>query len=272
MIECFPPSNPQLLTMKIETFESLGQYHDSWATIILCAPDQFPEYDWDTPKRSQAQRLEEAFVSLQAGAHLAEKKLKEPRLIGVFRELLKMSHEAYIEGDSKRGAHVLQEAEGLVWQSRASLLKHVVEAERRAFGDVVLFKDVVVSPYPYEGSEEDLGDLQRKLWSHATAEMDVLSTDQVSVSRVWVIEADGVIRLIKGRSRKSIMQDVTDGARQGRLHGYAMATLIGRELLCVDVEEYGRPRVSVRRLSKPGAAAVPRFHLDEPEIFTTPDA
>lgn len=84
MIECFPPSNPQLLTMKNETFESLGQYHDSWATIILCAPDRFPEYDWDTPKRSQAQRLEEAFVSLQAGAHLAEKKLKEPRLIGVF--------------------------------------------------------------------------------------------------------------------------------------------------------------------------------------------
>lgn len=67
-----------------------------------------------------------------------------------------MSHEAYSEGDSKRGSHVLQEAEGLVWQSRASRLKHVVEAERRAFGDVVLFKDVVVSPYPYEGSEEDL--------------------------------------------------------------------------------------------------------------------
>ena len=243
-------AEPETLTMKIETFE--------------------PEYDWDTPKRSQAQRLEEAFGSLQAGAHFAEKKLKEPRLIGVFRELLKMSHEAYLAGDSKRGAHVLQEAEGLVWQSRASRLKHVVEAERRAFGEVVLFKDVVVSPYPYEGSEADLGDLQRKLWSHATAEMDALSTDQVSVSQTWVIEADGVIRSIKGRSKKSIMQDVTDGAREGRLHGYAMATLIGRELLCVDVEEYGKPRVSVRRLSKPGAEAVPRFHLDEPEIFTTP--
>lgn len=131
--------------MKIRTFESLGRYHDSWAKIILCAPDRFPEYDWDLPPRSQSQRLEEAFASLQAGRHFAEKKLKTSRHIGVFRELLNMSHEAYLAADSKRGAHILQEAEGMVWRSRASQLKYVVEAERRAFGEVVLFKDAAVS-------------------------------------------------------------------------------------------------------------------------------
>ncbi|KJJ99194.1 hypothetical protein UB44_13720 [Burkholderiaceae bacterium 26] len=267
MIECFPASILQLAIMKIRTFESLGQYHDSWATIILCAPDRFPEYDWDTPARGQAQRLEEAFASLEAGCHFAEKKLKTPRLIGVFHELLKMSHEAYLAGDGKRGAHVLQEAEGLVWRSRASRLKHVVEAERRAFGDVVLFKEVVVSPYPYEGSETDLGEIQRKLWLHASAQMDAMSTDEVSATQTWVVDADGVIRMIKGRSRKAILHDVSEGARQARLQGYATASLIGRELLCVDVEEHGKPRVSVRRLTRPGEDPVPRFHLDEPEIF-----
>lgn len=250
-----------------QTFESLGQYHDSWTTVILCAPDRFPEYDWDEP-RSQAERLEEAFAGLNAGAHLAEKKLKGARLSRIFHELLRMSHEAYLDGDSKRGAHVLQEAEGLVWPSRASRPKHVVEAERRAFGDVALFKDVVVSPYPYEGGEADLGEIQHKLWCHATAEMDALHSDQLSITLTWVMDADGEIRKMKGRSRKAILQAVTDGASQGQLLGFAVATLIGNDLLCVDIEERGKPQISVRRLAKAGQDPVPRFHLDEPQIFT----
>lgn len=254
--------------MKIQAFESLGQYHDSWATIILCAPDRFPEYTWDTPPRSQAQRLEEAFASLREGIHFAEKRLKVPRLVGVFRELLKMSHEAYLDSDGKRGAHVLQEAEGLVWPSRASRLKYVVEAERRAFGDVALFKDVVVSPYPYEGCEADMGKIQRELWRHASAEMDTVTPDGVSITRTWVVDADRAIRIVKGRSRKAILLAVSEGATQGQLLGYATASLIGQALLCVDVEEHGKPHISVRRLVKPDQDPVPRFHLDEPQIFT----
>ena len=126
----------------------------------------------------------------------------------------------------------MQEAEGLVWRSRASRLKHVVEAEQRAFGDVVLFKDVVVSPYPYEGSETDLGEIQRKLWRHACAQIDAMPTDKVSVTQTWLVNVDGVIRVIKGRSRKAILEAVSEGARQARLQGYATASLIGRELLC----------------------------------------
>ncbi|VVE13002.1 hypothetical protein PIN31009_02730 [Pandoraea iniqua] len=254
--------------MKIRTFESLGQYHDSWSVIILCAPDQFPEYDWDTPPRSQAQRLEEEFTSLRAGAHFAEKKLGKPRLIGVFHELLKMSHEAYLSGDSTRGAHVIQEAEGLVWPSRMTRLKYVVEAEKRAFGDIDLFKDVVVSPFPYEGGEKDLGDVQRKLWLYAMRQMDALVPEPFSVTRTWVAGANGEIHLVKGRSGKSILETVRIGVEQGQIQGYATGTLIGADLLCVDVEESGKPRISVRRLSRSGETPKPRFHLDEPEIFT----
>lgn len=258
--------------MKLRTFESLGEYHDFWATIILCAPDQFPEYDWDVPPRDQAQRLEEAFADLHAGAHFAEKKLKSSRLIGVFRELLRMSHEAYLDGDGMRGAHVLQEAEGMIWRSRASRPKYVVEAEQRAFGNVDLFKNVVVSLYPYEGNEMDLGEVQRKLWLHASAQMDATSTDEVSITQTWVLDADGAILAVKGRSGKAILQVVSEGAKHATLRGYATASLIGRELLCVDVEEFGKPRISVRRLARPGNDAVPRYHLDEPKIFTEPDA
>lgn len=44
------------------------------------------------------------------------------------------------------------------------------------------------------------------------------------------------------------------------------------ENFCVDAEVHDKPRVSVRRLTRPGEDPVPRFHLDEPEIFTQPDA
>ncbi|GGP23106.1 hypothetical protein GCM10010970_31060 [Silvimonas iriomotensis] len=257
--------------MKIQTFESLGQYHDSWALIIGCAPDHFPEYDWDIPPRSQAQRLEEAFASLRAGAHFAEKKIKTPRLISVFHELLKMSHEAFLRGDRQRGCHVLQEAEGLVWPSRATHPKHVVEAERRAFGDVVLFKEVVVSPFPYEGSEADLGDIQRKLWMHASAQMDALSNDKISETQTWVADSNGEIHVVKARSKKGVLQAVSDGVRLAQIQGYAMATLIGHDLLIVDVEQYGKPRISIRRLTKPGDTLNPRFHLYKPDVFTQQD-
>lgn len=253
--------------MKIHTFESLGQYHDSWAGVLLYAPDDFPEYDWDPPPRSQAQRLEEAFASLRAGAHFAEKRLKTPRLVGVFHELLKMSHEAYLRGERKRGAHVLQEAEGLVWPSRMSRFKYVVEAENRAFGDVDLFKDVVVSPFPYEGSETDLGDIQRRLWLHVTSEMDAIVPEVFSVTRTWVACTNGEIHLVKARSEKRILETVKAGVEQGQIQGYAKGSLIGTSLLCVDVEEFGKPRISVRRLVVPGEVPNPRFHLDEPEIF-----
>ena len=55
---------------------------------------------------------------------------------------------------------------------------------------------------------------------------------------------------------------------RGQLLGYATASLIGQALVCVDVEEHGKPHISVRRLVKPDQDPVPRFHLDEPQIFT----
>lgn len=251
-------------------FETLGQYHDCWATVILCAPSDFPEEDWDPPGMTQRDRLDEAFALLRSGIGFAERKLKEPRRIGVFHELINMSYEAYVAGDDKLGAHALQEAEGLVWSSRASRLKHVVEAERRAFGDVILFKDVVVSPYPYEGGEADLGDVQRQLWQHAVAEVERLRVELDPLVKTWAMELDGTIQETRGRSRKATRELIRAGAMNGSLIGAATAELLpGGRLLCVDVEEVGKPLVSIRRLTEAGTPGDWRFHLDEPRLFST---
>jgi hypothetical protein len=247
-------------------FETLGQYHDAWATIILFAPDRFMPLNDEVV--DQSRELDRGFQELRDGFHLAEKKLKEPRLIRVGRELLDMSYEAYKAGDVKRGAHVLQECEGLIWKSRHDRLKYVVEAEQRAFGSVELFKDVVVSPYPYEGSEADLGERQRRMWLHLTSEYQTKLNEPQGIRQLWSMQADGWITLVKARSFKAAREQVGEQIKRGEVIGIARAEVLPNGGLRVyDVEEPGRPLISIRILRRDGADNAPRFHLDEPSAF-----
>ena len=54
-------------------FESLGQYHDSWAVIVLCAPDQF---GFDDELVDQAAELEKRFRWLRDGFFLSNARLR----------------------------------------------------------------------------------------------------------------------------------------------------------------------------------------------------
>lgn len=56
-------------------FESLGQYHDAWAGIVLRAPDQFIDFDGNPV--DQASALEEAFEEIRTGFHFVAKKVKD---------------------------------------------------------------------------------------------------------------------------------------------------------------------------------------------------
>ena len=247
-------------------FESLGRYHDAWASIVLFAPDQFPPINDEVV--DQRQELESRFQELRDGFDLAERKLKEPRLIRICRELLDMSYEAYKAGDAKRGAHTLQECEGLIWKSRHDRLKHVVEAEQRAFGGVELFKEVVVSPYPYEGREADLGNNQRRLWLHLTNEYQHKLNEPSGLRQVWCMSADGSIHLVKARSFKAAREQVSEMVERGEVIGMARAELLPYGgLRAYDVEEPGRPLVSIRILRREGVDNAPLFHLDEPSTF-----
>lgn len=217
---------------------------------------------------NQDQELERRFQELRDGFHFAEKKLREPRLIGVGRELLEMSYQAYRAGDAKRGAHVLQECEGLIWKSRHDRLKHVVEAEQRAFGSVELFKDVIVSRYPYEDSEDDLGERQRRLWRHLTNEHKSRLCEPQGIRQMWCMQSDGSINLVKARSLKAAREQVGEQIKRGEVVCVAWAELLPYGGLQVyDLEEAGLPLVSIRILRENGVDNPPKFHLDEPSAF-----
>lgn len=251
-------------------FESIGQYHDAWSGIVLYAPDGFTSLDGDALPDQKA-ALDAAFEEIYSGFHFVEKKIKDQRLLRVLRELLLMSHEAYHAGDTKRGAHIFQECEGLIWPSRKGKLKYVVEAEQRALGDVELFKDVVVSPYPYEGSMADLGPHQVSLFQFAQSEAKRYFDEKASFqSLTWILEAQGAITQVKERSQKALRERLKKSTEAGQV----IATVTARfpfggwkGILAFDLEQADYPRAEVISLVENWVIASPRVHLHEPEIF-----
>lgn len=150
----------------VRIFESLGQWHDYWAVVLLSAPDDFSEFDSEYQRVHVADRaaaLLDSYDTLLSGFIFAEKKLKDEVTARIVRELIEMAFESYREGERKRGAHTLQEAEGMIWSSRQCRVKYAVEAGRRVFGEVVRYKGVRVSRFPYEGEPSDLGMCQSQL-------------------------------------------------------------------------------------------------------------
>jgi hypothetical protein len=252
----------------LNSFESLGQYHDFWATIVLCAPDNFRSVD-GSPVNQQAE-LRASFHLLREWFHLVEKKFKDPRLVCVLRELLMMSEEAYVAGEAKRGAHVLQECEGLIWPSRAGDLKYVVEAEERAFGNLELFKDVFVSPYLYEGAVSDLGEGQRVLLQLASTECgSKFQREEDFKWLLWILDADGLARREQPKSWRKAEEMIRTGYSSGSIAAYCKAELsfggFGG-LLSYTLEERSKPRVKAVTIMRNWKHDPLRFHLENPYL------
>jgi len=251
-------------------FKSLGRYHDAWAGIVLFAPDEFTDLDWN-PTDDQPGALEEAFRTIHDGFFLVERKIKDQRLLAILRELLAMSLESYKAGDSKRGAHIFQECEGLIWPSRAGQLKYVLEAEERVFGKIEHFKDVVVSPYPREGTFADLGPTQGQLLEYAKVQAQrYIEAKDSFQSLVWAMEADRSIIEVKKRSRRATVEFLREAAISGRVLGSVFASFpFGgfKGLLAINLEQVGRPRVEAIAIVEDWKLSPMRYHLHEPEIF-----
>lgn len=257
--------------MELPRFNTLGQYHDAWAWVLLSAPDDFSSFDGKPV--DQRKELDRAFADLRDGFHYAEKKLKDPRLIRICRELIEMSYEAYVTGDSKLGAHSLQECEGMIWPGRRLPVKHAVEAGRRAFGELQLFANVQVSPYPYEGTHEDLGPTQRRLLAHAAESCQSRLSEDRGFLSVWAAYSDGAIREVKARSQKKAREFIRAGAASGAIVGAGSAQLLpGGGLLVYHLEEPGRPFIAVMNLRRNGVFEAPRYHLNDPVTFVQPAA
>ncbi len=250
-------------------FESLGQYRNHWAMIVLHAPDDFTDIDGNAVDQREA--LEEAFDVLRAGFTFVERKIKDPRQLTIMRELLQMSYQAYLAGDRKRGAHTLQECEGLIWPSRGGRLKHVVEAERRAFGEVVSYAHVKVSPYPYEASKSDLTPTEVRLYAEANQRcLEFFAKHEDFKPFVLFLNASGGVSQMRQQSWKKAKEEILSLVAKGDCLGFAKSEVVVSGMsgvLIHTIEAPGRPQVSVRALVRNYVCEAPRFHLDNPSVL-----
>lgn len=271
----------------MRAFESVADYHDHLASVILSAPDNFYDVGFMGPAVDQPQALKLAFDRLRSEFQFVRRKVANEHLAEICQKLVDMAFEAYATGDKKTGAHTLGEFRGMVWPSHAVRPKYAVEAERRAFGVNSLFANVVVSPYPYEGTFADLGSDQAELlslaerWCHAYL-LDCREFKYFA----WVVATDGIIKrtsvepkedgqaILKPLQRGWGLKRLKELARSGEIQACVLMSVVGPQgdgIVCYDLEQQGRPRVSARQLFTRRNGAVHhegmRFHLEDPNIF-----
>lgn len=272
----------------MRNFETLGQYHDFWSAILGDAPNNFRNILSDELLPDQKQALSDAFDELRSGFPFVEKKLKDDRLSRIAQELIEMSFEAYAAGDSKHGAHCLQECEGMIWPKWQLRVKHAVEAERRAFGEVVTYAGVVVSPYPYEGTAADLGIDQVALLELAQEYCRSYQREHRNFKYFsWVIDNVGNVKRTSSEPKEDehpILQPVQRSfgykrlkelGQTGQIRACVLMEIVGAQgdlgLIAYNLEQRGRPRVSARQLFKRENGKLEyeplRFHLEDPQFF-----
>lgn len=97
----------------VKSFEGMI---DFISVVIVHAPDDFPEEDF-LGKEGQL-TLDRAFVELRYGMSFVKIKIKDKSLLNRLNELLEESFAAYKLGDDVEGAHLLQDFEKIVLESR----------------------------------------------------------------------------------------------------------------------------------------------------------
>jgi hypothetical protein len=262
----FNPHRPFL-----QDFESLGQYHDFWASVVLNAPDNFQLSFLPVPI-DQAQALADAFESLHCGLPLANVKLKDERLCTVVSELLRMSHEFYLAGDRKQGTRSLQEAEGLIWPSRRIRLELAAAAEQRAFGATQLFKDLQARRFDGEGSIDSLGPGQRTLFdaAHSRA-MEKIRQRQEFKRFVLALDRHADVIEVRQASFKKTMAEVERLAAAEEISATVRTEFVALGILVHDLEERGQPQISARAQVADFKVEPFRFFLDDPSLFRQGD-
>jgi len=264
-----------MISKNSSRFETLGQWHDFWASLLLSAPDNFREYDTQQNKfvcvANQSDALTAGFDTLRSGLYFAEHKVKDDGLMRIIRELIEMSFEAYCAGEGKIGAHTLQECEGMIWTERQFPPKYAVEAERRAFGEVKRYAGVRISPYPFEGTRNDLGSVQRVLLDMAEKRCrQFFMENKVFKYFAYVQQNDSVIAEVVAPSRKKLLQSLTERAARQDIEGAVVAELVVSAvsgLIVFNLHEPGHPTVKAISKTNNWTYNDLRFHLNDPTIF-----
>jgi hypothetical protein len=218
--------------------------------------------------------------------------VKDERLVRILREMIDMSQEEYSSGNRKVGARILQECEGLIWKKQSLRIKHAVEAERRAFGALELFKDVRVSIYPYEGTAADLGEDQKALLEMAIAHAHRhLEARQKFEFFAWVVESNGrTIRISRDpvsddhaapaplqKTWGSSLNLILQLAAEDRIRASATVELVcpswaagGSLFFKLDQRGFptAKPTCGISFSGAGFAATNLRYHLHDPDVFS----
>lgn len=265
-------------SQKPSSFETLGQWNDHWGHILGSAPTSFTHYDLAqgdfVKNEDQVAALSQAFDELRSGFYFAERKIKDDRLLRIIRELVEMSYEAYTRGESKLGAHTLQEARGMIWTGSSLPIKYAVEAERRAFGESTRFTNIPFSAYPYEGSSADLGPGQSSLFEVAKQHCNELFGRRQEFKHLaWALHPDSGVTSLRASSRKKLMAIIAEQAAKGDIKAAVVVELIISAvsgLIVFHLHEHGRPYVEAIGKTSHWSFDSLRFHFKEPAIFADP--
>jgi hypothetical protein len=231
---------------------------------MMRSPDGFTSFEGTVVDQPTA--LRDAFVSLQESFVFVDRKLKDPYLARILRELLTMANEFFALGDKRNGTYAMQEVEGTVWPSTRVPPRHAPEAERRAHGQVERYVGVVPSPYPYQGTKEEMGEHQRKLYlSVWRLYMTGAEKWEPGQTDNWLLLSDGQVVNMKAKSRKAATQRFRDELATGAAMAALRAQNVFGDLYVYDVEEPGKPRVSVRGSDQAFRKSTPNWIIDVPE-------
>lgn len=278
--------------IRVRRPETLAEYHDHLASLVLTAPDNFREVVSGSLYSDQAAALKANFDVLRSDFHLVESKLRDDHLARICKELIEISSEAYLAGDKRTGAFSLQELCGLIWPSYKLRPKYGVQAELRAFGVNTLYAGVTVSPYPYEGTRADLSRKQEELFALAersyTAHLnnpEVPTYPDEPTYFSWVITLDGAVKrtsakprddqhpILKPVQRSWGFKRLKELGHSGEIQACVLVQIpLGNPgVIICDVEEGGRPRISVRQKfeRQRGVARFEpaRYFLEDPSFF-----
>ena len=83
------------------------------SVVLVSAPDKFQQFDFLAEEDQM--NLERAFVELDNGLVLWDRKTDDKNVVARARELLGKSLASYRDGDRIQGAHFLQDFEELVF-------------------------------------------------------------------------------------------------------------------------------------------------------------
>lgn len=94
--------------------KDINSFYNFLGYVVLRAPDKFPIEDYLSI--DEQMNLDKAFLELRRGLSFVNSEVADPEKQKNLLYLLETSYMAYKSGDDIKGAHLLQDLEGLIFK------------------------------------------------------------------------------------------------------------------------------------------------------------